>query len=70
MPCYCDCLHAYSVPGGSAANVLKGISNISRGGVQCKFAGMVGDDDTGKQYRYSAPLRCYVQTYKCRKNKG
>lgn len=36
--------------------MLKGVSNISRGRLCCKFAGMIGDDETGKQYRLIAEL--------------
>ncbi|EFJ42029.1 hypothetical protein VOLCADRAFT_119562 [Volvox carteri f. nagariensis] len=41
------------IPGGSAANVVKGIANISgaSGAVQCRFVGMVGRDETGAEYR-------------------
>ncbi|KAF5842805.1 carbohydrate kinase-like protein [Dunaliella salina] len=40
-----------SGPGGSAANVMKGVANISQGQLLCKFAGMIGDDETGQQYK-------------------
>jgi len=47
-----------SVPGGSAANVMKGVANISQGGLLCKFAGMIGDDETGKQYQSKLASEC------------
>eukprot|EP00879_Flechtneria_rotunda_P019425 GHRR01020403.1.p1 GENE.GHRR01020403.1~~GHRR01020403.1.p1 ORF type:complete len:362 (+),score=81.26 GHRR01020403.1:226-1311(+) len=39
------------VPGGSAANVLKGMANISSGRVHCILMGMVGADATAKDYK-------------------
>ncbi|GLC40082.1 hypothetical protein PLESTB_000627100 [Pleodorina starrii] len=39
------------IPGGSAANVVKGIANIAGGGARCRFVGMIGSDDTGAEYR-------------------
>ncbi|WIA14289.1 hypothetical protein OEZ85_002823 [Tetradesmus obliquus] len=38
------------VPGGSAANVMKGLANISAGSVHCKFMGMVGTDAVARDY--------------------
>ncbi|GLI71363.1 hypothetical protein VaNZ11_016552 [Volvox africanus] len=45
------------IPGGSAANVVKGIANIAggNGGIaaaQCRFVGMIGSDETGREYRH------------------
>eukprot|EP00877_Chromochloris_zofingiensis_P007935 jgi/Chrzof1/3395/Cz12g23240.t1 len=40
------------LPGGSAANVLKGLANISHGAVQCKFMGMIGRDGMGQDYKH------------------
>ena len=42
QPSYC--------PGGSAANVCKGIANLSAG-CEATFVGMVGRDEVGKRYR-------------------
>ncbi len=39
------------IPGGSAANVMKGLANISRRSLPCKFMGMVAKDETGAEYR-------------------
>jgi hypothetical protein len=39
------------IPGGSAANVMKGVANLSAGRVCCKFVGMVGTDATAEAYR-------------------
>lgn len=39
-----------SVPGGSAANVLKGLANLSAGRVRCRFVGMVGTDTAAAEY--------------------
>lgn len=39
------------IPGGSAANVMKGLANISRRTLDCKFMGMVAKDSTGTEYR-------------------
>eukprot|EP00775_Hariotina_reticulata_P013102 gene13102-13230_t len=39
------------VPGGSAANVMKGLANISAGQALCKFMGMVGQDTTAADYK-------------------
>ncbi|KAF6260038.1 solute carrier, TRAMD3 or PAT1-domain-containing protein [Scenedesmus sp. NREL 46B-D3] len=36
--------------GGSAANVMKGLANISAGSVHCKFMGMVGTDAVAQDY--------------------
>jgi bifunctional ADP-heptose synthase (sugar kinase/adenylyltransferase) len=38
------------VPGGSAANVMKGLANISAGSVHCRFMGMVGTDAVATDY--------------------
>lgn len=43
-------LYIYRVPGGSAANVMKGLANISGGRVHCKFMGMVGTDAVAQDY--------------------
>lgn len=39
------------IPGGSAANVMKGVANLSAGQVCCKIMGMVGTDSTAEAYR-------------------
>ena len=39
------------MPGGSAANVVKGLANIMGKDVACTFVGMVGQDETGRQYK-------------------
>lgn len=44
------------IPGGSAANVLKGLANLGLSSdgapvLDCRFVGMVGADDTGAAYR-------------------
>lgn len=39
-----------SVPGGSAANVLKGLAAVSGGAVSTQFMGMVGADEAGATY--------------------
>ncbi|KXZ43676.1 hypothetical protein GPECTOR_83g288 [Gonium pectorale] len=39
------------IPGGSAANVMKGIANIAGGAAQCRFVGMIARDATGEDYR-------------------
>ncbi|PNW80841.1 hypothetical protein CHLRE_07g331800v5 [Chlamydomonas reinhardtii] len=39
------------IPGGSAANVVKGVANIAGGHASCRFVGMVGADATGAEYR-------------------
>ncbi|KAG2441983.1 hypothetical protein HYH02_009776 [Chlamydomonas schloesseri] len=39
------------IPGGSAANVVKGVAQIAGGGAACRFVGMVGADATGAEYR-------------------
>jgi sugar/nucleoside kinase (ribokinase family) len=39
------------VPGGSAANVMKGLANISAGQALCQFMGMVGQDSTAADYK-------------------
>jgi len=41
---------AVVVPGGSTANVLKGLANLGLGVFQCYFVGMVGNDEVGKVY--------------------
>lgn len=41
------------IPGGSAANVMKGLANISHGALDCRFVGMIGKDATGAEYRYA-----------------
>jgi hypothetical protein len=41
---------ACSLPGGSAANVLKGLANLSAGRLECSFMGMVGKDATAAEY--------------------
>jgi sugar/nucleoside kinase (ribokinase family) len=49
----CACLStcpARSLPGGSAANVLKGLANLSAGRLECSFMGMVGKDATAAEY--------------------
>lgn len=38
------------VPGGSAANVLKGLAGVSGGRLRCQLVGMVGADATGARY--------------------
>lgn len=45
------CLANSRIPGGSAANVMKGIANITSGSAHCRFVGMVGRDATGSEYR-------------------
>ena len=45
-----DLLHECRVSGGSAANVVKGLANISAGQVHCKFVGMIGADAVGAEY--------------------
>mgnify|MGYP001807425841 CR=1 FL=1 len=40
------------IPGGSAANVMKGLANLSGGRVCCKFMGMVGTDSTAEAYKH------------------
>ncbi|KAK9829366.1 hypothetical protein WJX72_005432 [[Myrmecia] bisecta] len=39
------------VPGGSAANVVTGIANLSNGSWEVCFMGMLGADETGREYR-------------------
>ncbi|KAG2440728.1 hypothetical protein HXX76_003585 [Chlamydomonas incerta] len=39
------------IPGGSAANVVKGVANIAGANASCRFVGMVGADATGAEYR-------------------
>lgn len=42
----------HRIPGGSAANVMKGIANIAgTNGARCRFVGMIGTDATGAEYR-------------------
>ncbi len=41
----------HRIPGGSAANVVKGICNIAGSGARCRFVGMIGADETGGEYR-------------------
>jgi sugar/nucleoside kinase (ribokinase family) len=38
------------VPGGSAANVLKGLARVSGGELACRLLGMVGADEAGALY--------------------
>ena len=38
------------IPGGSAANVIRGLANLSAGSMRCQFAGMVGRDHTAQEY--------------------
>lgn len=38
------------IPGGSAANVMKGLAGIMGGAVDTQFIGMVGKDETGMEY--------------------
>jgi sugar/nucleoside kinase (ribokinase family) len=45
------------VPGGSAANVLKGLARLSGGDLACQLLGMVGADDAGALY--TEQLRCH-----------
>ncbi len=45
------CYATFRIPGGSAANVLKGIANLTSGSAHCRFVGMVGRDATGTEYR-------------------
>ena len=47
-----ECVCAHRIPGGSAANVMKGVANLSGGRVRCKFMGMVGTDSTAEAYRH------------------
>ena len=49
-PCAVWCLR---IPGGSSANVIKGLANLSppSGSLTAKFLGMVGRDATGQQYK-------------------
>ncbi|PNH05118.1 hypothetical protein TSOC_008659 [Tetrabaena socialis] len=48
------------IPGGSAANVIKGVANIGGGGVVCRFVGMIGRDETGAEYRRKLAEQVYV----------
>lgn len=41
----------HRIPGGSAANVTKGLTNIMKEGVSAQFIGMIGKDATGSEYR-------------------
>jgi hypothetical protein len=45
------CEVSHSIPGGSAANVMKGLANISGRMQPVSFMGMIGVDATGAQYR-------------------
>jgi hypothetical protein len=38
------------VPGGSAANVMKGLANMLARDSQVRFVGMIGSDTTGQEY--------------------
>lgn len=38
------------LPGGSAANVLKGLAGISGGTLRCEMVGVVGADEAGAFY--------------------
>lgn len=38
------------IPGGSAANVLKGLAGVSGGQLRCEMVGMVGADEAGESY--------------------
>mmetsp|Transcript_21380 Transcript_21380/g.46797 ORF Transcript_21380/g.46797 Transcript_21380/m.46797 type:complete len:380 (+) Transcript_21380:82-1221(+) len=40
------------IPGGSAANVMKGMANLGQGTLEAKFVGMIGKDATGEDYRH------------------
>ena len=39
------------IPGGSSANVIKGLANLAPHRVTATFLGMVGRDATGREYR-------------------
>ena len=41
------------VPGGSAANVLKGLASLAPASLSVAFVGMVGQDEAGWEYRQS-----------------
>jgi sugar/nucleoside kinase (ribokinase family) len=45
-------LNTRRLPGGSAANVMKGVAHLSAGQVCCKFMGMVGSDATAAAYKH------------------
>lgn len=49
-PVWLSTCPACSLPGGSAANVLKGLANLSAGRLECSFMGMVGKDATAAEY--------------------
>ncbi len=38
------------MPGGSAANVLKGLAGVSGSSLRCQLVGMVGNDEAGAFY--------------------
>jgi len=38
------------LPGGSAANVLKGLAGVSDGSLRSQLVGMVGNDEAGSFY--------------------
>ncbi|KAG2496791.1 hypothetical protein HYH03_005199 [Edaphochlamys debaryana] len=48
------------IPGGSAANVVKGIAQIAGADARCSFVGMVAKDETGAEYRRKVSA-CGVQ---------
>jgi sugar/nucleoside kinase (ribokinase family) len=39
------------IPGGSAANVTKGVAAIAGPGARCRFLGCVASDATGSEYK-------------------
>ena len=39
------------IPGGSSANVIKGLANLAPHRITATFLGMVGRDATGREYR-------------------
>ena len=41
------------VPGGSAANVMKGLAGLGQGNLKVAFVGMVGTDEVGAEYQAS-----------------
>jgi sugar/nucleoside kinase (ribokinase family) len=41
------------VPGGSAANVMKGLAGLGQGSLKVAFVGMVGTDEVGAEYQAS-----------------
>ncbi len=70
------CCLLHRIPGGSAANVMKGLANVSRRKLKCNFMGMVAVDATGAQYRCAththththghAALCTCVMSHRCR----